>query len=191
PCFRCLGFCELCGSEFAPWDVARVDLRKMLPLLGQVIQRENRGDRADGDARAAIYALDRINVKLRDFVECWPTVVVGRVLLGVNAIYGAGVDTSGVVHPDAGLGNDICHRPPPASKLCLEEGGFKRGRGKLLASWQSWWRNFRRYSTAGRSIRDDIGFIHRGSATLRTTIPRSRSGFSYSRTHRTHLPSHD
>jgi len=36
----------------------------------------------------------------------------------VNAIYGAGIDTSGVFHPDAGLGNDICHRLPPTSKLC-------------------------------------------------------------------------
>jgi len=40
--FRCLVFGELCGREFAPLDVARVDLRKMLPLLGQVVQRENR-----------------------------------------------------------------------------------------------------------------------------------------------------
>src|SRR5437773_976884 len=65
-------------------------------------------------------------------------------LLGVNAIYGAGIDAGSVLHPDAGLGNNVCHRPPPASKLCLAEGGFKRGRGKLPASWQSWWRKFRR-----------------------------------------------
>src|SRR6266849_10576856 len=70
PLFRCLVFGELCGREFAPLDVARVDLRKMLPLLGQVVQHKNRGHGADGDARAAVYALDRINVKLRDFVEC-------------------------------------------------------------------------------------------------------------------------
>ncbi len=43
----CLVFGELCGRELATLDVACVDLRKLLPLLGQVIQRENRGHGAD------------------------------------------------------------------------------------------------------------------------------------------------
>lgn len=42
---------ELFGREFAALDVAYVDLRKMLPLLRQVVQREDRGDWADGQVR--------------------------------------------------------------------------------------------------------------------------------------------
>src|SRR5207245_7782289 len=73
--FRCLVFGELCGREFAALDVARVDLRKMLPLLGQVIRRKNRGDRADRHAGATVYALDGIDVELRDLIERGTAVV--------------------------------------------------------------------------------------------------------------------
>jgi hypothetical protein len=44
----------------------------------------------------------------------------------VDAIYGAGIDAGGVLHPDAGLGNDVRHRPPPSSTLCFLERRFKR-----------------------------------------------------------------
>jgi len=36
-----LGVWRTLWREFAGLDVARVDLRKMLPLLGQVVQRED------------------------------------------------------------------------------------------------------------------------------------------------------
>src|SRR5216684_1408594 len=52
-------------------------------------------------------------VPLGHLVECWPAIVIGRVLLGVDAIYGTGIDASGVFRSDAGFGNDIGHRPPP------------------------------------------------------------------------------
>src|SRR5207253_11123097 len=72
--FRCLVFGELCGREFAASDVARVDLRKMLPLIGQVIQRKNRRHGADGHAGAAVYCTPRGRCN----VERWPAVVVGH-----------------------------------------------------------------------------------------------------------------
>jgi catechol 2,3-dioxygenase-like lactoylglutathione lyase family enzyme len=55
--------------------------------------------------------------------------------LGVDAIYGAGIDAGSVLCPDAGFGNDVGHGPPPPSlsTLCLPEGTFKRKHGKLLA----------------------------------------------------------
>ncbi len=104
---------ELFGREFAVLDVACVYLREVLPLVGQVIQRENRGDRADRHAGATVYALDGIDVELRDLIERGTAVVIGRVLLGMDAIDGAGIDASGVLHPDAGLGDNVRHRPPP------------------------------------------------------------------------------
>src|SRR6476660_3122736 len=121
-----LVFGELCGSEFTALDVACVDLRKLLPLLGQVIQRENRGHRADRHTGATVDALDGIDVELRDFIEAGTAIIIGSALLGVDAIYGAGIDAGGVLHPDAGLGNDVRHRPPPFSTLCFLERRFKR-----------------------------------------------------------------
>ena len=50
----------------------------MLPLFGQVIQRKNRGDRADRHAGPTIDALYRIDVELRDLIEARTGVVVRR-----------------------------------------------------------------------------------------------------------------
>src|ERR1700688_4874877 len=75
----------LFGREFAGIDVAFVQLRILLPSLGQVIQRKNRRNGADGNACAAIDAFHGINVELWNVVECCPAVVIGRVLLGVYA----------------------------------------------------------------------------------------------------------
>jgi len=55
---------ELVGREFAALDIAGIDFRKVLPFLGQIIFGENRRNWADGHARAAVYALDRIDVVL-------------------------------------------------------------------------------------------------------------------------------
>jgi len=78
-----------------------VQLRVLLPLLRQVVQCEDRGHRAHRYAGAAIDALHRVNIELGHIVECGPTVVIGRVLLGVDAIYRAGVDAGGILRSDA------------------------------------------------------------------------------------------
>jgi hypothetical protein len=125
----------LSRREFAGFDVAFVQFRILLPLLRQVVQHENRGYRADWDTGAAIDAFHRINVELGDGVECGATVVIGRVLFGVDAIYGTGVDAGGVFRSDAGFGNDIGigHLPLSEFRVCLTEGRFKLSRGKLVA----------------------------------------------------------
>src|SRR6266704_5939738 len=135
PPLLCLVLGELLGRELAGLDVAFVQFRILLPLLRQVVQGEDRGDRADRYAGAAIDAFHGINVELRNAVERWPSVVVGRILLGVDAIYGTGVDAGGVFGTDAGFGNDKGHRPPPPIRfrLCLFGRTFKRSRGKLRA----------------------------------------------------------
>ena len=124
----------LFGCEFARFDIGFVQFRILLPLLRQVVQRENHGYRADWDTRATIDAFHRINVELGNAVECGATVVVSRVLLGVDAIYGTGVDGGGVFGSDAGFGNDIGYKPPSLSEftVCLP-GRFKLSRGKLVA----------------------------------------------------------
>jgi hypothetical protein len=81
-------------------------------LLGQVIQRKNRGHRANRHTGATVDALDGIDVELRDFIEAGTGIIVGRALLGVDAIYGTGINAGGVFRSDAGFGNDIGHGPP-------------------------------------------------------------------------------
>jgi hypothetical protein len=93
---------ELFGREFAGLDVAFVQFRIVLPFLRQVVQGKNRGHRADRYAGATIDAFHRVNVELWNVVECWATVVIGRVLLGVDAIYGTGVNAGGVFVPMQG-----------------------------------------------------------------------------------------
>src|SRR6266849_2114695 len=105
----------LVWREFAAFHVDFVYFCVVLPLLGQVIQRKNRRDRADRHARAAIDALYGIDVELRDIIEARTAIVIGRVLLRVDAIYRAGIDAGGVLYSDTGFGNDVCHGPPPPS----------------------------------------------------------------------------
>ena len=103
----------LFGCEFPALDVARVQLRVVLPLFGQVIQRKNRGDRADRHAGATIDALDGIDVELRYVIKVRTGVVVRRVLLRVDAVNGAGIDAGGVFCSDARFGNNEGYKPPP------------------------------------------------------------------------------
>jgi hypothetical protein len=112
PLLRCLVFCVLFFLELATLDVACVEFRVMFPLLGEIIQRKNRGDRADGHACAAIDTLHWIDVELRDFFKAGAAILIGRVLLGMDAIYRAGINTGSILDPDAGFGNDIGHKPP-------------------------------------------------------------------------------
>ena len=108
---------ELFECELASLQVAFVQFRILLPLLGKVVQRKNRGYRAHWDTGATINTLHRVNVELGHIVECGTAVVISRILLGVDAIYGTGVDAGGVFRSDAGFGNDLGHRPPPPTKI--------------------------------------------------------------------------
>jgi len=108
---------ELFRRELAGLHVALVEFRILLPLLGKVVQGENRGYRADWDTGATIDAFHRINVELGNVVERRTTVVISRVLLGVDAIYGTGVDAGGVFGSDAGFGDNVGHRPPPPIRI--------------------------------------------------------------------------
>jgi hypothetical protein len=103
---------EFLWSELASLDVTRVYFRKMFPFFGEIVERENGGDGADGHASAAIDALYRIDVELRNIVECSPAVFVGRVFLGVDTVNRAGIYASRVLGSDARFGNNVRHTPP-------------------------------------------------------------------------------
>src|SRR5262249_57132356 len=82
-------------------EVLVVHRNVMLPLLGHVIFREDRGHRAGGLAGAAVDALLRMNVEHGCLFKC------GFILLRVNAVHGTCIHASGVLSSNAGFSNDV------------------------------------------------------------------------------------
>jgi hypothetical protein len=73
------------------------------PLLGQVVAAEDRRNRANGYAGAAVDALDRVDEELIVGVR------TGLVSLGVDTVYRTSVHTSPVFGADTGFRDYICH----------------------------------------------------------------------------------
>ena len=87
-----------------PAEVLGVPLGECIPLLRQVVEREDGGNRAHRNAGAAIDAFYRIDVQ--QLFGC----VGGLVFLGMNAIDWTRVHTGGVFGADARLSNHIGHK---------------------------------------------------------------------------------
>src|SRR6185436_17766929 len=81
-----------------------VDLGVLRPLLGQLFLREDRLDRADGDAGAAIDTGLGVNVQLVLALE------LRLVLLGVDAVHRAHLDAGGVLRVHARFRDDVGHQ---------------------------------------------------------------------------------
>src|SRR5256885_17226147 len=73
-----------------------VQLDEVLPLIGRLVFREDRLDRADGLASPAVDAFVRMDVEHR--------------LAFVDAIHRTDLDTGLVLHVDARLGDDVRHQ---------------------------------------------------------------------------------
>src|SRR5208282_19762 len=91
------------GGLLGVGAVVRVDLRVLLPLLGQLILREARIDRARLDAGVAVNALLGVDVQHLD------RVIPGLVGCGVDAVHRADLDTRVVLGADARLCDHIRH----------------------------------------------------------------------------------
>src|SRR5207249_8859704 len=86
----------------------RVDRGELLPLAGDVVLVEDRGDRTHRLARAAVDALVRLDVE-------HPAALV-------DAVHGALVDAGAVLHVDAGLADRVGHGgflPPISTVLAV------------------------------------------------------------------------
>src|SRR5215471_1020187 len=101
--------------ELAAFDVVGVFLNVRVPLLGKVIEREDRRNRADWHARAAVDALHRVNEELVNLFELRAAVFVLCVLFRMNAVHWARIHTGRILGPDTGFRNNICHCAPPLS----------------------------------------------------------------------------
>src|SRR5262249_35166303 len=78
--------------------------RKARPLLWKIVQREARRDGTNRDARAAIDALDRVDV------QQFLCSVVRLILFGMNTVDRAGVDAGSIFSADARFSDYVCHR---------------------------------------------------------------------------------
>jgi hypothetical protein len=84
-------------------EISSVLLSEVRPLLGQIVERENRGDRTHWNARPAIDALDWIDVDQLFGAK------LGVVFFGVDAIHRTGVHTRRVFCADAGFCYYVSH----------------------------------------------------------------------------------
>jgi hypothetical protein len=84
-------------------EVGGVLFAEAFPLLGQVVAAEDRGDRADGYAGAAVDALDGID---KELISGLGAVLVR---LGVNTIYGTSVHTRPILGANTGFRDYIRH----------------------------------------------------------------------------------
>jgi hypothetical protein len=89
-----------------PAKILRIAFGEALPLLGQIIEGKNGGNRADRYASAAVDALHRIDVEHLFLRKR------RRVLLGVNAIDRARIHTSRILGSNARFCNHISHKGP-------------------------------------------------------------------------------
>ncbi len=86
-CALTAAFLQFVGLELPSHHVTGIDLGIVTPLFRQIIQREDCCNRADGHTGAAINTLYGIDVELLNFIKARPAVIVGCVLLRMNAIH--------------------------------------------------------------------------------------------------------
>src|SRR6266852_4825514 len=101
-------------SQLAP-VVLGVALGEGLPLLRQIVQREDGRHRTHWHAGAAVNALYRIDVEHLFFAER------RLILLRMNAVHRASVYAGGVLGPDARFCNHVCHKASVPLKRCGTE----------------------------------------------------------------------
>src|SRR5260370_23854926 len=100
-------FLILVGLKFTAVNVILVGLRVRLPLLREIIQRENCRHRTDRNTGTAVNALSGIDVQLRHFIERRASIVIGAVFRRMDTIHRAHIYTSGILCSDATSGDDV------------------------------------------------------------------------------------
>jgi hypothetical protein len=83
-----------------------VFLGEALPLLRQVVEGEDCGDGANGNASAAVDTFDGVDVELFSVVE------LALIFFGVDAVNGACIHTCCVFGADAGFCDNVSHSDP-------------------------------------------------------------------------------
>src|SRR5882724_5282230 len=111
-------FLILVGLKFTAVNVILVGLGVRLPLLGQIILREDGRHRTDRNTGTAVNALTGIDVQLRHFIERRASIVIGAVFRRMDTIHRAHIYTGSVFRPETGLGDDVGHWPPPMHGPC-------------------------------------------------------------------------
>src|SRR2546425_13162289 len=90
----------LVALKFTAVNVILVGLEVPLPLLREIIQRENCRHRTDRNTGPAVNALSGIDVQLRHFIEHRASIVIGAVFRRMDTIHRAHIDTGSVFRPE-------------------------------------------------------------------------------------------
>src|SRR5882724_6463224 len=103
----------LVGLKFTAVNVIFVGLGVRLPLLREILQRENCRHRTDRNTGPVVNALSAIDIELRHFIERRTAIVISAALCRMDTIHRAHIDTGSVFRPETELGNDVVHLSPP------------------------------------------------------------------------------
>src|SRR5947209_8592102 len=114
PAWLCTGL-KTAGRARLALEVFGVLFCEAGPLVRQIIQGENGGNRADRDARATIDTFDGVDVDHIVLAER------GFVLFGMNAIHRASINTRRVFGSDTGFRDYVCHDPPICRRGGIDE----------------------------------------------------------------------
>src|SRR5216683_3010606 len=93
-------FLILVGLKFTAVNVILVGLGVRLPLLREIIQRENCRHGTDRNTGTAVNALSGIDVQLRHFIERRASIVIGAVFRRMDTIHRAYIHTRGILGSD-------------------------------------------------------------------------------------------
>src|SRR5258707_4929070 len=106
-------FLILVALKFTAVNVILVGLGVRLPLLREIIQRENCRHGTDWNTGPAVNALSGIDVQLKHFIERRASIVIGSVFRRMDTIHRAHIYTGGILCSDTRFGDDVGHRSPP------------------------------------------------------------------------------
>src|SRR5712672_2179465 len=106
-------FLILVGLKFTAVNVILVGLGLRLPLLREIIQRENCRHRTDRNTGPAVNALSGIDIELKHFIERRASIVISAALCRMDTIHRAHIYTGGILCSDARFGDDVRHWSPP------------------------------------------------------------------------------
>src|SRR5258707_9218558 len=87
-------FLILVGLKFTAVNVILVGLGVRLPLLREIIQRENCRHRTDRNTGPAVNALSGIDIELKHFIERRTAIVISAALCWMDTIHRAHIYTS-------------------------------------------------------------------------------------------------
>src|SRR5208282_1526554 len=138
-----------------PSEILRVLRGELVPLLRQIVEREDSRYRAHRHAGTAVDALHRIDVEQRH------RSILGIILLGMNAIHRTRIHARRVFGVDARLCDHVCHKGVSLLKIYM----------RILLRWLQEPHILARMRTAVQALYRDKDGLDKNETAGSTSLP--------------------